>query len=50
MKNYNLLRLNWKLNYFSIDTINILYYVIIYFKFIGGGFFDTEKGCPDNLH
>jgi hypothetical protein len=50
VKNHNPLKLNENLQNFYLDTINILYYVITYFKFVRGGFFDTEKGCPDDIH
>ena len=50
MKNYNLLKLKEKYNIFFLDNINILYYVITYFKLVRGGFFGTEKSCTYHLY
>ena len=43
MKNYNLLKFKENLLNFLLDTINILYYVVTYYKFIGGGFWCRKR-------
>ena len=52
MKNYNLLKLKEKIKIFFLDTINILYYIILYCisNWLEGVFFGTEKGCTYYLY
>jgi hypothetical protein len=45
MKNYNLLKLKEKIKIFFLDTINILYYIILYCisNWLEGGFLTQKK-------